>query len=55
MIGFIEKMTFELRSETDEGFSQRLLRDRVFQAEETAKTKIMTPIYPWGEVAGMAE
>lgn len=48
-------MKFELRFETGEGFSQRLLGDRVFQAEETARTKITTHVHPWCGGVGMAE
>lgn len=48
-------MKFELRFETGEGLSQRLLGYRVFQEEETARTKITTHVHPWCERAGTAE
>lgn len=48
-------MKFELRFETGEGFSQRLLGDRAFQAEEIARTKIMTHVHLWCGRPGTAE
>ena len=49
-MGFIEEMTFDLRLETGEGFSQRLLGAECSkQRKQAARTNMTMHVHPWCE------